>query len=138
MTDVETLADMANDVNRLGQELAATFPRYATDIKVSLQEATGALMHAASLRVQTDAGLDRRLRELEEWRASVQQPRASEDVVFWRTRVLEAEQQNAALRNEAAEREADLRRLVDAHTEREAALTARIERLHAILDTMQG
>ena len=135
MTDVDTLADMTNDPDRPGQELAATLLRCATDSTASQQEAIGTPTHAANL---PDADLDRRLRELGGWRANVQQTRATEGVVFWRTRALEAEQQNAALRKEAAERKADLRRLVDAHTEREAALTARIERLHAILDTMQG
>lgn len=111
MTDVEPQADMANDPNNPGQELAVALLRYATDGKVPEQEAIGALMHAASLRVQIDAGLERRLRELEEWRAGVQEARATEDTVFWRVRAVSVERQNAALRQEASEREAELRRL---------------------------
>lgn len=108
---VDPVAESNNGREPTVRDVAVYTLRGALDGALRAHEAVDALLTAASQRVQRDTDLQRRLRELEEWRAGVQDTRATEDVVFWRTRALKVERQNAALRREAGTREAELRRV---------------------------
>ena len=103
--------DLTNGHEPTTRDVAVYALRGALDGAAPAHEAVDALIVAASLRVQTDTNLQQRLRVLEEWRAGVQDTRATEDVVFWRARALKVERQNADLRQQASERESELRRL---------------------------